>query len=207
MATPKRQRALRSTKAAKRKKALAASPFAFIISLFIFLALISLLVAIGGYYLRYKLSLLSFEVPPSIQQIHPTNNRPSSLTIHSLSLTTPIQPTMINHGVWTTFAHEASYLTTSAQPLESSNIIIYALPRPGLFEHLNQVKIGDMITLQTTDKKEFEYIVQDVKIVPPSDGEILEPTDHEVLTLFTASGFLHSKRLVVQALPVKTMSF
>jgi len=65
---------------------------------------------------------------------------------------------------------------------------------------LQDVQKDNLIYVLSTDNW-FRYKVSDIKFVSPAQVEVIKPTANERLTLFTCSGFLDSKRLVVTALP------
>lgn len=107
------------------------------------------------------------------------------------------------NGNWTVSGHAGSYLAQSAKPGESGNIIIYGHNRPGIFADLPKVTVGATIRLTLADQSTREYTVEATHEVDPSRTEFLQPTPTETLTVYTCSGFLDSKRFIVQALPVK----
>ena len=61
--------------------------------------------------------------------------------------------------------------------------------------------MGDSIILKTESNQEYSYSVSEILTVIPDQTEVLAPTDHEVLTLYTCTGLLDQKRLIVKALP------
>ncbi|MCR5671704.1 MAG: class D sortase [Butyrivibrio sp.] len=68
------------------------------------------------------------------------------------------------------------------------------------FNRLDEVKVGDMIYIDTEDDT-FEYMVSEIRVVDPDDVSILEQdTDKEILTLYTCTPiYIASHRLVVIA--------
>jgi sortase (surface protein transpeptidase) len=55
--------------------------------------------------------------------------------------------------------------------------------------------------LLDAEGKTAKYIVSETKRVLPNAVEEVLPTDHEVVTVYTCTGFLDSQRFVVKALP------
>ena len=78
------------------------------------------------------------------------------------------------------------------------NQIIFAHARPGLFQELPKIIVGNVIYI-LTDKGWFKYRVLDKKEVVPSQLEVIAPTTDETLTLYTCSGLIDNKRFIVTA--------
>ena len=93
------------------------------------------------------------------------------------------------------------HLSDTAMPGESGNVVL-AGHRDTFFRPLKQVRIGDAIRLKTQDA-DFEYLVESTAIVPPTDVQVLEPTDEPTLTLITCFPFSYvgsaPDRFVVRA--------
>lgn len=106
------------------------------------------------------------------------------------------------NGRWTVSEYAGSYLAQSAKPGEPGNIIIYGHNRPGIFVDLPKVSVGSTITLTLADEKTRDYRIEAIHEVDPSRTEFLQPTPTETLTVYTCSGFLDSKRFIVQAKPI-----
>lgn len=115
--------------------------------------------------------------------------------------TQPISQEYYQDGTWTISADTASFLTTASRPSQSGNIIIYGHNKPTIFGPLHAINQGDELMIKTTDNSEYTYVVTEVSTVTPSQVEKLQPTDYEVLTLYTCTGWLDSKRLIIQAQP------
>ncbi|HEY7112847.1 MAG TPA: class D sortase [Thermoanaerobaculia bacterium] len=60
--------------------------------------------------------------------------------------------------------------------------------RDGFFRGLKDVARGDAITLETLSGPET-YVIDDIRIVPPDDVSVLDPTAQAVLTLVTCYPF------------------
>ena len=72
-------------------------------------------------------------------------------------------------------------------------------PQRDTFYHLDWVKNGDKITLNT-DQKVFTYIVREVKIIDSTDVTVLQQTENAQLTLITCHPLWTSReRLVIIA--------
>lgn len=72
-------------------------------------------------------------------------------------------------------------------PGEGSNIVL-AGHRNSVFRTLKDVKKGDKIKLSTT-YGDYVYQVRDFKIIKGNDESIVQPTDTEILTIYTCYPF------------------
>ena len=127
---------------------------------------------------------------------------PTHITIGN-SISLPIvEAGRLPDGTWAVSNTNANHVRQSANPGERGNIIIYAHNTPNLFGPLDKVKIGDQITVRTTDGISHKYIVASVTWATPEHTELLLPTTIETLTIYTCAGLLDSLRDVVRAVPV-----
>lgn len=131
----------------------------------------------------------------------PPVSYPSSIRIGNL-INVPVAPAGYVNGTWLISEKAANHVTKSASPGEKGNIIIYAHNTPGLFGPLNRAAKGDMVTVTTKNGDEHRYRIIEITTVAPSNTTLLLPSPIELLTLYTCTGFLDSKRLVVRAQPV-----
>lgn len=106
---------------------------------------------------------------------------------------------MVN-GYWEVSETTASHGLGSAYPGQLGNTVIFAHAREGLFLPLRDIRAETVIYVLTNDRW-HRYKTTDVKTVASNQVEVIAPTNDETLTLFTCSGFLDSKRLVVVAKP------
>lgn len=105
-------------------------------------------------------------------------------------------------GNWTISEKQISYWMQSARPGENGNIILYGHNTRPILGNIRALKGGEIVTLTTEDDLKHEYKVTRVQQVSPEAVEWLEPTDYEVLTIYTCAGFMDRQRFVVQAEPV-----
>lgn len=170
----------------------------------VFLAVLGANLLIGGaLYLSYKKTVLSFQVIPVISaetQLH--TNIPTEVTIPSAQISVSIVETQITDGVWSIPPAQAGHLNASAFPGENSNMVLYAHNRRGLFANLHDVQRGHEVIVRTNRGQNFRYIVTEIMVVKPDEIDVVLPTQHEELTLYTCTGFFDSQRLVVKALPL-----
>ncbi len=106
------------------------------------------------------------------------------------------------NGVWTVSRTAANHVITSARPGEEGNVIIYGHNLNTVFGYLVDARVGDPVSIRTSDGKLYRYKITKTQIVPPSQTELLSPTNIEVVTLYTCTGLLDSLRFVTRAVPV-----
>jgi sortase (surface protein transpeptidase) len=114
----------------------------------------------------------------------------------------PIDEEIYDNGNWTISENNASYLSQSARPGENGNVIIYGHNKREILGNIRALKGGETITLTLSDGSTRDYVVDFLKEVSPTEVQYLHPTDTETLTIYTCSGWLDSKRFIVQAKPV-----
>lgn len=127
---------------------------------------------------------------------------PSRIVIPKHSIDLSVVEAKVKNGFWETSETQASHGIGSANPSDRGNIVIFAHARNGLFGPIRNISLGTQVYILTKDHW-FTYVVDTVKLVAPDAVEVIRQTDKETLTLFTCSGFLDSKRLVVTAVPQK----
>lgn len=102
-------------------------------------------------------------------------------------------------------------LLSSARPGEAGNLAI-AGHRTSWFRPLEKVQTGDRVSLEWYDetKRELrkrEYAVEEIRVVKPTDTELLAPTADDALTLITCYPFGKSPksplRYIVRAAPTE----
>lgn len=174
-------------------------PWMFLVGLTIGLNLL----LISGWYLLYSKTVLSFATIPQVTaRLELRGSIPTKIEIPSISLSQLIELGSINDkGVWSISPSSATYLDNSARPAEGSNIVVYGHNKNAIFGGLRRVKLQDKITLTTESGKTYEYEVGEIAVVKPTDIVVVLPTDNEVLTVYTCTGFLDSMRLVIKAYP------
>jgi LPXTG-site transpeptidase (sortase) family protein len=123
-------------------------------------------------------------------------NSPVRILIGTLSIDIPVKEAKVVKGYWEVFPDSAGFGVGSAYPDEKGNMVIFAHARDKLFLNLRKIKVGDEITVFTTDKW-YKYKVDNLREVFPSQTEVIAPTTEAVLTLYTCTGFSDSKRLIV----------
>jgi LPXTG-site transpeptidase (sortase) family protein len=158
------------------------------------------LMCASGWYMLYRRTILSFQVAPVVTADHHTEV-PIAIEIGNKNINLPVIPATINDGIWPLDDHNALHLATSAYPGERGNIVIYGHNTMPVFGNLKQVTVGDTIKITSDTDVVHNYVVKEVLRVKPSDIQVVLPTDHEVLTVYTCIGWLDSERLVLKAYP------
>jgi LPXTG-site transpeptidase (sortase) family protein len=156
-----------------------------------------------GWYLLYRRTVLSFAVTPTVSTtLAKRKELPKHIVIVSQKIDLNVVPATIQDGVWQVSRTDATYLSTSARPGEGGNVVIYGHNLTRIFGKLENMKNGDKISITTNDGSIHGYVVVKKFVVTPAQIEVVLPTDHEMLTLYTCTGLLDSRRLILQALPM-----
>src|SRR3990172_5342951 len=138
-----------------------------------------------------------------IQAQKDTLSRPAKIIIEDAGINLPVEEAQIRNGVWEVSDINASYLASSAKPGGNGNIVIYGHNKKDIFSNLiTSVKLGNEIEIYNEDGKKYKYRVKSVVTVSPDNLELVLPTDYEVLTIYTCTGFLDSERLIITADPI-----
>ena len=79
------------------------------------------------------------------------------------------------------------HLSDTPLPWHEGNAV-FAAHRDTFFRPLAHIRKNDVIKFSTADAQ-FEYVVRELKVVEPTDVEVLEPTTAATLTLITCFPF------------------
>lgn len=126
------------------------------------------------------------------------NPVPVRIIIPQVNIDLPVVEANVVGGYWETSETTASHGIGSANPGEKGNMVIFAHARDGLFAPLRSIKKYATIYVLTGNGW-HQYRTRSIQEVLPQNTEVISPTPDETLTLFTCTGFLDSKRLVVVA--------
>lgn len=174
-------------------------------NILLFLAgMIGISFMVSGFYISYQKSVLSFSgsFPNAIKSYFKENYVPRGIEFINLGVKIPVEAKTIKNGKWDVSDKSASFLTNSAKIGENGNIVIYGPGTKSVFGAIKDVKIGNFINLTSENDEIYSYVVKEIKVVSPSENYVISPTDHEVLTVFTSTGFLDNKRFVIKAYPI-----
>lgn len=144
---------------------------------------------------------LSRALVSTFTQEKPSTSQPVYIEVAGRIALPIVQAGYVN-GTWLVSDTMANYVAQSATPGGSGNIIIYAHNKPTMFGPLRTLVGGEKIRIRTSDGTLYRYQVVFVREVDTRDTRLLTPTASEALTLYTCSGFLDGKRLVVRAVPL-----
>lgn len=159
--------------------------------------------ALSGFWIfqRFNPSALSFSETPVRQSFDgKVTSRAISLSIPSAGIAhLPIFGGKIENNKWPMRSDGLVRLTTSPEPGEIGNSIIYGHNWKNIFGNLLNVKPGQIVEIQYLDGKSKKFEVSFTQTVSPEQTQILNNTSDERITLYTCTGFLDSKRFVVVA--------
>jgi LPXTG-site transpeptidase (sortase) family protein len=127
-----------------------------------------------------------------------TGHAPQRILIADLNIDLYVKPARVINGFWEVFPDSAGWGEGSGIPGKTGNQIIFAHARENLFLKLGEARPGMKIVV-TNDIGIYEYLVNKITEVYPSNTEVIAQTADETLTLYTCSGFDDSKRLIVSA--------
>lgn len=146
-----------------------------------------------------------YKIPTNIQTASVKDSKnnnstlPQNISIPTLSIQLPVEPTLIKNGNWPTSQNGVSFLENSGKLGSVGNLIFYGHNWKNLLGSLHKVKVGENIVLQGHNGQVFTYTISHIATVAPTDVSILADTSDERITLYTCIGFLDQKRLVVVA--------
>jgi sortase A len=107
----------------------------------------------------------------------------------------------------TSLRHAVGHLPRSPLPGEVGNVVL-AGHRDTYFRPLRDIRVGDEIRFKTV-KHSFEYAVESIEVVAPTDVRVLEATSGHDLTFVTCFPFYYvgpaPKRFIVRARAVERM--
>lgn len=160
-------------------------------------------ISLSHWYFRYQALSFGAELVEqySQSQIDDLEKTPAHINIPWF-VDTNISTEVFAEGQWTISEKQASYLSQSAKPGEQGNIIIYGHNTREILGNIRALKGSEIITLKTIGGDIHTYQISKIVEVNPDEVSYLQPTQSETLTLYTCSGFLDSKRFIVQAEPV-----
>lgn len=124
---------------------------------------------------------------------------PIGIKMNSVDISLPVIPSQIISNKWEATTKGVSYLQTSAIPGEKGNSILYGHNWSNLLGNLKRVKPGDEIVIIFSDNSSKLFYVEFITEVSPNETSILNSSSDERITVYTCSGFLDNKRLVVVA--------
>jgi sortase A len=152
------------------------------------------------------------DVPPHLQQwvqpsaapasaiaieVEQKSNPPTRIVIPKIKVDAPI----VDNVTWEDLKKGVGHLPGSAHPGERGNLYLAAHNDifGEIFRHLDQLEPGDEFFIYGGEQK-FRYLVQERRIIEPTEVEVMGPTTEPVATLQTCYPYLlDTHRLVVIA--------
>jgi len=124
---------------------------------------------------------------------------PQWIQAPAAGIDTPVINLYYENGEWSAIDYAAGYLYGSGDPGEPGNVVIagHAGLRGGVFMHLPKLGLGDDIVVYTASYR-FVYRVSEIKVVWPTQLEVLDAYANATLTLFSCANW-DTQRLVVVA--------
>jgi len=148
----------------------------------------------------YQIRILSFTKP--IAEAVVTQKEaplPTEITIPSIGINLPIDSGTIKGGVWQISYNHPTFLDSSARPGSGGNVVIYGHNKKVIFGNLPYLSVGQKIIIKTQDGKIYTYEAYQKDFVSPSRVDLVSPTNHEELTVYTCYGLFDSERVVIKA--------
>lgn len=147
--------------------------------------------------------VLSFsKVPPEAVNATQNTDIPAEIIIPSIKIDLAVDPGVIKDGVWQISDSGATFLSGSAPPGTKGNTVIYGHNKKIIFGNLPYLSIGQTISVKTKSGKIFNYIAKQKYFVGPDRVDLVSPSDHEELTIYTCWGLFDGQRVVIKADPV-----
>lgn len=170
--------------------------------IFISFGILFLLLAGGLLWQRVNPQRLSFEV--EVEAVKPSEagdfqDRPVVLIIEDLGINLAVFPSRIEGNKWQASTKGVSHLESSSVPGEKGNSILYGHNWPNLLGPLRAARPGQKIKFLYSNGETREFEIKYTKEVYPYETSVLAQTEDSIITLYTCSGFLDSKRFVVTA--------
>jgi sortase A len=143
----------------------------------------------------HLLPILDSYVPPPIPTPGPEQAR--RIQIPALNLDKPI----VQGDDWEQLKKGVGQHIGSGLPGQPGNLVLSAHNDiyGEIFRHLDKLTAGDEITI-STERRSYTYVVRELDVVPPTDVQVMAPTDHASATLISCYPYLvNNKRIVVYA--------
>lgn len=147
----------------------------------------------------YQLRILSFTKPVAAATTTQKGGIPTEIIIPSINIDQPVDVGTIEGGVWRISYDHPTFLDSSARPGTGGNIVIYGHNKKIIFGNLPYVSIGQKVLIKVTGGKIYTYEIYQKDFVSPDRVDLVSPTDHEELTIYTCWGLFDTQRAVVKA--------
>lgn len=173
----------------------------FLARIFLFTGLLCLVLLSMLVYQRYRPNPLAFQGAVFTRELSATfKDFPLTLEVPEAAISLPVFPATVTGTTWQTTERGVSYLKSTPLPGQKGNAVLYGHNWPNLLGPLHTVKVGDRIHVTYPDRRTVDFIVTHITVVTSEQIKILDNSDDIRLTLYTCTGFLDSKRLVITAI-------
>lgn len=162
------------------------------------------LILIFSLWRYHQVRILSFNDAEVSANAQSGGVAPVYIKAYPVGVDIKVTPTQINEGVWMIPPSSVGFLVGSSGLGGGGNIIMYGHNSNQILGPIRWIKIGSKIELTGSDGKVYLYTVSELAEVEPSNLGYIQKTETEVLTLYTCSGFLDSKRFIVRAIPTSS---
>src|SRR3990167_10367718 len=168
--------------------------------LFIATGLLSILYSIILLIQRYNPNRLMFHGKvPAFYSDQTNKNIPIAFGIPELGIDLPVIPAYIKKDKWDTTTGGISWLIASPIPGELGNSILYGHNWNSLLGDLENAQTGYTVEILYKNSVKRYFRISYIAIVNPNQIHVLNQTNDARLTIYTCTGFLDQKRLVVTA--------
>lgn len=143
----------------------------------------------------HLLPYLDAYVPPPPPP--PAPEQPRNIQIASINVNAPV----VQGDDWEQLKKGVGHHIGSAMPGSVGNIVLSAHNDiyGEIFRHLDKLAPGDEVVV-STGRQSYTYIINEIRVVEPTDVWVMDPTDHASLTLISCYPYLiNNKRIVVFA--------
>lgn len=157
--------------------------------LFLGLSLLCLVLTLFFVYQRYVPQKFVFASDHN-ENIASATAFPEELIIKNLNIDLPVIPAENVNGVWETTGKGVSF----------SNGVFYGHNWPNLLGKITNIKPNQKIQVKYNNQKVSDFTVTSTSVVSANNTDILENNSNgSLITIYTCTGFLDSKRFVVLA--------
>ncbi len=118
---------------------------------------------------------------------------PVQITINTVGISLAIEKRVLESRRW-------PVSDSGGEVGQTGNAIIYAHNWPALFGDLKKIRVGDEVGVELSNGQTVTFMAQSITVVTSDQTHILDETSDRRLTLYTCTGFLDRKRLVVVAI-------
>ncbi|MCA9980432.1 MAG: class D sortase [Anaerolineales bacterium] len=143
----------------------------------------------------HLLPYLDAYVPPPPPP--PAPEQPRNIQISAININAPV----VQGDDWEQLKKGVGQHIGSAMPGTEGNMVLSAHNDiyGEIFRHLDKLAPGDEVVVSTS-RQSYTYVVNEIRVVDPTDVWVMDPTEHASLTLISCYPYLiNNKRIVVFA--------